>query len=165
MKIKPAVIDHVQTQHSSFIVDLDLENNITFITGDAGTGKSTVFDIIREMAAENKAIRCLNYLDLKKNYKNTIRRSKGKLFIIDNADILLDDDMRWYIATDGKNQYILFGRNPTGLMLSQDEIMELNSERRDGKTMFTLFFTFILLLKGSVFGIITAGMGTFDRWL
>ena len=69
MKIKPAVIDHVQTQHTSFIADLDLENNIAFITGDAGTGKSTVFDIIREMAAENKAIRCLNYLDLKKNYK------------------------------------------------------------------------------------------------
>lgn len=50
--------------------------------------------------------------------------------------------MRCYIATNGKNQYILFGRNPTGLMLSQDEIMELNSERRDGKTMFTLKHSF-----------------------
>ena len=46
--------------------------------------------------------------------------------------------MRWYIATDGKNQYILIGRNPTGLMLNHDDIMELKSESRDGKTIFTL---------------------------
>ena len=57
--------------------------------------------------------------------------------------------MRWYIATDGKNQYILFGRNPTGLMLSQDEIMELNSERRDGKTMFAAFLRSSCCSKGA----------------
>ncbi|MBR6221723.1 MAG: RluB protein [Clostridia bacterium] len=62
--------------------------------------------------------------------------------MIDNADILLDDAMRWYIATDGQNQYIIIGRNPTGLMLKQNEIMELSSQTYDGKTRFELMHSF-----------------------
>lgn len=30
--------------------------------------------------------------------------------MIDNADLLLDDDMRSYIALDESNQYIIIGR-------------------------------------------------------
>lgn len=55
---------------------------------------------------------------------------------------MLDDAFRWYIATDVKNQYILIGRNPTGLMLDQEEIMELESRTEDGKTIFTLKHSF-----------------------
>lgn len=138
MRIKPAVMDRIQTTHTSYEVDFTLEANVTFIVGDSGTGKSAVFSFLQEMAAENKTIKCYNYLDKKTSYKAAIKKTKGKLIIIDNADILLDDDMRWYIATDGKNQYILIGRNPTGLMLNHDDIMELKSESRDGKTIFTL---------------------------
>ena len=61
-------------------------------------------------------------------------RRYGKLIVIDNADLLLDDNMRWYIATDANNQYIIIGRNPMGLMLQQDEIVELYSETVEGKT-------------------------------
>ena len=142
MKIKPVVLDRIQTRHTSFEVDFILENNITFIVGDSGTGKSAVFSFLQEMAAEDKRIRCLNYLDQKRNYRNTIRQSRGKLIIIDNADILLDDAMRWYIATDSQNQYIIIGRNPTGLMLKQNEIMELSSQTYDGKTRFELMHSF-----------------------
>lgn len=66
------------------------------------------------------------------------KRSKGKLIIIDNADILLDDAMRSYIALDGNNQYIIIGRNPTGLLLNIDEVYELQNECVDGITLFTL---------------------------
>ena len=58
--------------------------------------------------------------------------------MIDNADVLLDDNMRNYIAFDGSNQYIIIGRNPTGLLLEMDEIFELDSKKTDGKTIFTL---------------------------
>ena len=58
--------------------------------------------------------------------------------MIDNADILLDDKLRQYIALDSQNQYIIIGRNPTGLMLEADEINELVSEKNDGKTRFSL---------------------------
>lgn len=142
MKIKPVLMDHIQTRHTSYEVDFLLETNVTFIIGDSGTGKSAVFSFLQELAAEDKRIRCFNYLDQKKNYKSTIRQSKGKLFIIDNADILLDDALRWHIATDGQNQYIIIGRNPTGLMLNQDEIMELNSQTKEGRTTFRLIHSF-----------------------
>ena len=138
MKIKPVLYDHIKTKHTSFDVDLQLEYNITFITGDSGTGKSAVFSFLEEMAAEQKDIKCFNYLDKTKNYKSAIKQSKGKLFIIDNADLLLDNSIREYIAMDGLNQYIIIGRNPTGLQLSQDEIYDLCSTEIDGRIIFTL---------------------------
>ena len=138
MKMKPILFEKIHTIHTSFEVDFAIENNVTFILGDSGTGKSAVYSFLQEMAAENKSIVCFNYLDLKKRYTTAIKNSKEKLFIIDNADILLNDDIRWYIATDGKNQYILIGRNPTGLMLDQQDVMELDSTTIDGKTRFYL---------------------------
>ena len=138
MKIKPVVTDRIHTKHTSFEIDLLLETNITFISGDSGTGKSALFSFIEELAAEDKRIKCFNYLDNKKAYKNSIKQSKGKLFVIDNADILLDDRIRRYIALDENNQYIIIGRNPTELLLNMDEIKELQSKNIDGITLFTL---------------------------
>ncbi len=138
MKIKPVVTDNLYTKHTSFDVKLQLDNNVTFISGDSGTGKSALYSFLEELVAEDKRIKCFNYLDLKKSYKSSIKRSKGKLFIIDNADILLDDNLRSYIALDENNQYIIIGRNPTGLLLNMDEIYELKSENIDDVTYFTL---------------------------
>ena len=142
MKIKPIVSEHIKTRHTSFEVDLKLEYNITFISGDSGTGKSAVYSFLEELSAEDKRIKCFNYLDQKGNYKNSIKQSKGKLFVIDNADLLLDDNMRSYIALDSENQYIIIGRNPTGLLLTQDEIFELKSKEAENKTFFTLIKSF-----------------------
>ena len=138
MKSKPVVMDRVATTHTSFEIDFVLENNITLVNGFSGDGKSAVYSFIEELATEDKRIRCLNFLNINDNYKNMIRRSKGKLFVIDNADILLDDKTRMHIATDSNNQYLLFGRNPTGLMLIADNIWELAHETKDGRTLFTL---------------------------
>lgn len=138
MKIKPIVFDRLQARHTSFEVDFQLVSNVTFIVGESGVGKSAVYSFIEELAAEDKRIRCFNYLDIKKNYKTSIKQSKGKLFLIDNADILLDDSMRGYIAFDAENQYILIGRNPTGLLLTQENIYELYTFSRDARTVFSL---------------------------
>lgn len=142
MKIKPVLFEKLKTVHTSYVVDFTLENNITFICGDSGTGMSTVFSFMQELASEDKRIKCFNYLDINKNYKTSIKLFNEKMVIIDNADILLDDSMRSYIALDGTNQYIIIGRNPAGLMLSQDEFYELKSEAKDGKTLFTLIKSF-----------------------
>ena len=142
MKIKPVVRERIQTTHTSYTVDFNLETNVTFIVGNSGTGKSAVFSFLQDLAAEDKQIKCYNYLDKKNNYKGSIKKFNNKLIVIDNADVLLDDNMRWYIATDGQNQYIIIGRNPTGLMLNQDDMMELNSTTVDGKTQFTLKHSF-----------------------
>lgn len=138
MRIKPVITDHLHTKHTSFDAKLQLGHNITFISGESGTGKSALYSFLEELAAEDKRIKCFNYLDFKKLYKNSIKRSKGKLFIIDNADILLDDALRSYIALDENNQYIIIGRNPTGLLLNMDEIYELKSETVNGITFLSL---------------------------
>ena len=138
MKIKPIILDRIQTKHTNYVVNLQLDSNVTFVSGDSGTGKSAVYSFLYEYSSEDSRIRCLNFVDHNKDYEETIRNANGKLFVIDNADLLLDDDMRRHIALDAENQYIIIGRNPSELMLSQDEILELDSESKDGITTFRL---------------------------
>ena len=45
--------------------------------------------------------------------------------MIDNADILLNDDIRKYIALDDKNQYLIIGRNPKNLFATKDNLYDL----------------------------------------
>lgn len=142
MKIKPLLYNNIKTKHTSFEVDFDLKYNITFIIGDSGVGKSAVFSFLQEMSAEDKKIRCFNYLDKSKGYKNSIKKLKDKLFVIDNADILLDDKLRNYIAFDADNQYIIIGRNPSGLMLESDEIYEIENKCNGDITCFYLVRAF-----------------------
>ena len=138
MKIKPIILDRIQTRHTNYILDMTFDSNITFVTGDSGVGKSAVYSFLQEYSSEDKRIRCFNYIDHNKGYKASIRNSKGKLFVIDNADLLLDDKMRQYIVMDTENQYVIIGRNPKCLMLAQDDINELASESKDGLTVFRL---------------------------
>ena len=138
MKIKPIILDRLRTRHTNFIVDLEIQSNVTFITGDSGTGKTAVFSFLQEMSSEDGRIICLNYIDRNKDCKDIIMKAKEKLFIIDNADILLDDEIRQHIAMDTENQYIIIGRNPTGLLLSQDEIYKMDSESKEDMTQFRL---------------------------
>ena len=138
MKIKPIILDRIQTRHTNYILDLTFDSNVTFVTGDSGVGKSAVYSFLLEYSSEDKRVRCFNYIDHNKGYKASVRNSKGKLFVIDNADLLLDDKMRQYVVMDTENQYVIIGRNPKGLMLTQDDINELASESKDGLTVFRL---------------------------
>ncbi|WP_442856363.1 hypothetical protein [Butyrivibrio sp. WCE2006] len=69
MKIKPVITNHIYTTHTVFEVNFNLDYNITFVVGDSGTGKSAIFSFIEEMSAEDKRIKCFNYLDIKKDIK------------------------------------------------------------------------------------------------
>ncbi len=138
MKTKPVVTEHFSTVHTSFIVDFVFKNNITILMGDSGTGKTAAFSFIRECMAVNPEILCLNYLDYQKNIKDIISHVEGKLIVIDNADILLDDDTRKYISLDDKNQYLIIGRNPKNLFATKDNLYELISEKAGEQTKFTI---------------------------
>lgn len=135
MKSKPIVMEHFSTEHTSFVLDFEFTNNITILTGDSGTGKTVSFSFIKECMALNPDIVCLNYLDYQKNIGDIIRNSEKKLIVIDNADILLDDDTRKYIALDDKNQYLIIGRNPKNLFATKENFFELVSERQGEQTV------------------------------
>lgn len=138
MKSKPIVMNHFSTVHSSFVIDFIFKNNITVLMGDSGTGKTAVFSFIRECMAVNPKILCLNYLDYQKDRKEIICNAEGKLIVIDNADILLDDDTRKYISLDDKNQYLIIGRNPKNLFTTKENLFELVSEKIGEQTIFTI---------------------------
>lgn len=128
MKSKPIVMEHFSTVHTSFVLDFKFTSNITILTGDSGTGKTASFSFIKECMALNSDIMCLNYLDYQKNIGDIIKNASGKLIVIDNADLLLNDDMRKYIALDDKNQYLIIGRNPKNLFTTKENLYELTSE-------------------------------------
>ncbi|MCI8556937.1 MAG: ABC transporter ATP-binding protein [Lachnospiraceae bacterium] len=129
MQSKPAVMDHFSTIHTSFIVNFTFSNNITILTGDSGTGKTASFSFIKECMAFNPNILCFNYLDYQKDIKKIISEADNKLIVIDNADILLDNDIRKYISLDGKNQYLIIGRNPKNLFATKENLFELVSRK------------------------------------
>ena len=138
MKSKPIVMEHFSTVHSSFIVDIIFQNNITILMGDSGIGRTTVFSFIRECEVINPKLLCLNYLDYQKDIQEIIKNAEGKLIVIDNADILLDDDTRKYISIDDKNQYLIIGRNPKNLFATKENLFELESEKIGEQTRFTI---------------------------
>ena len=138
MKSKPVLMEHFSTIHSSYVVDFTFKNNITILMGDSGTGKTATFSFIRECMAINPQILCLNYLDYQKDIKEILHNTEGKLVVIDNADILLDDDTRKYISLDDKNQYLIMGRNPRNLFATKENLFELVSKQEGEQTRFTI---------------------------
>ena len=88
--------------------------------------------------ALNSDIMCLNYLDYQKDITAMIKSAERKLIVIDNADVLLDDDIRKYIAVDDKNQYLIIGRNPKNLFATKENLFELMSEKQGEQTVFKI---------------------------
>ena len=129
MRSKPIVMDHFFTIHTAFIVNFKFTNNITILMGDSGTGKTATFSFIRECMAIDSRILCLNYLDYQKDIMTIISNTQGKLIVIDNADILLSDDIRKYISLDDKNQYLIIGRNPKNLFATKENLFELVNKK------------------------------------
>ena len=138
MKSKPMVMDHFKTVHTSYIINFNFTNNITILTGESATGKTAAFSFIKECMAVNPDILCINYLDYQKDILDMICKVQGKLIVIDNADILLDDRTRKYISLDGKNQYLIIGRNPKNLFATKENLFELTSRKIGEQTEFTI---------------------------
>ena len=86
----------------------------------------------------NPDILCINYLDYQRDIGEMIRSSRGKLIVIDNADVLLDDSIRKYIALDDKNQYLIIGRNPKNLFTTKENLYELISHKKGDQTVLEL---------------------------
>ena len=128
---------HLKMIHASFVVDFSFDTNITILTGEAGTGKSMVFSFIRKYNDDERVV-CINYQNQLEEIKNIIISAEGKLLIIDNADILLDDDIRKQISLDSKNQYLIIGRNPKNLFATKDNMYELVSEKNGEQIEFRI---------------------------
>lgn len=138
MKHKPIVMEQFTTTHTSYILNFQFTNNITILTGDSATGKTVSFSFIKECMALNPHILCLNYLDYQKNIREIVSQTEGKLIVIDNADILLNDETRKFISLDNRNQYLIIGRNPKNLFATKENLFELVSKKIGEQTEFEI---------------------------
>ncbi len=138
MRSTPIVMDSYYTSHTSFVINFEFKNNLTILIGDSGTGKTVSYSLLLESEAEDDRIVCLNYRDIKKDITGLLKSYDGKLIVIDNADILLDQVSRRYIAFDTRNQYLIIGRDVRDFLATEDNLYELQTVTQNERTEFSL---------------------------
>lgn len=75
---------------------------------------------------EYKAIKLFNYKS--DNLLESIKQCRDSFIVIDNADILINDEVRRFINFEFSNQYMLFLRNCDGLNVSDNSFKVLKLE-------------------------------------
>lgn len=142
MNLAPLITDRIQFNCNGVQFDLELRTNLTLIDSNSGTGKTMTFNAIKESNIslnEQHKIKYFSIKDVKSNSLEQIREdiinTKGKLIIIDDADVLLDNAVRRHIAFDVENQYVVIGRVIDNLFITRDEICrpEVSSVESTGK--------------------------------
>lgn len=74
----------------------------------------------------------------KKDITGLLKSYDGKLIVIDNADILLDQVSRRYIAFDTRNQYLIIGWDVRDFLATEDNLYELQTVTQNERTEFSL---------------------------
>lgn len=112
-----------------FSYDLTFDDRITLVGGDSATGKTVLYEMLEDLRLtdEYKAIKLFNYKS--DNLLESIKQCKGNFIVMDNADILVDDDVRKFINFEFSNQYMLFLRNCDGLNVSDKSFKVLKFEQ------------------------------------
>lgn len=111
-----------------FSYDLEFDDRITLVGGDSGTGKTVLYEMLEDirLTDEYKAIKLFNYKS--DCFLESIKECKNCFVVIDNADILINDDIRRYINFELSNQYMLFLRNCDGLNVSDKSFKVLKCD-------------------------------------
>lgn len=124
--------------------NLKLNEMITLVGGDSGTGKTYISKIIKSNVTEptlrrlstsnidfDKTYVCLDKTDLDGVYNRT-----GHLIILDRFDTYADKKLVDYIRTTPNLYIIMFRGGNYNLQVRLDALVVLKSEERNGKTYF-----------------------------
>lgn len=115
----------IRFQAAPFSYDLTFDDRITLVGGDSGTGKTVLYEMLEDLRLtdEYQAIKLFNYKT--DHFAESVKQCRDSFVVIDNADILVDDDIRKFINFEFSNQYMLFLRNCDGLNVSDKSFKEL----------------------------------------
>lgn len=103
---------------------LTFHNQFVLITG---WGKTLLYQAWKaEKGKESNYI----FLDDEENI-GKIKKAKDNIVIIDNADRILDDELKRYISNNKDNQYIMFVHHTDGFTLRGDCLAYLEQENKD----------------------------------
>lgn len=125
------VYKNITFKAEPFSYDLMFDDRITLVGGDSGTGKTVLYEMLEDLRLtdEYKAIKLFNYKS--DNFLESIKQYRDSFIVIDNADILMNDDVRRFINFEFSNQYMLFTRNCDGLNVSDRsfKVLKLDHNR------------------------------------
>ena len=114
-----------------FSYDLVFDDRITLVGGNSGSGKTVLYEILEDLRLtdEYKAIKLFNYKS--ENLLDAIIQCRDRFIVMDNADILMNDEIRRFINFEFSNQYLLFSRNCDGLNVSDKsfKVLKLDHNR------------------------------------
>ena len=122
------IYNKIVFQADPFSYDLVFEDRITLVGGDSGTGKTVLYDMLEDLkqTEEYNAIKLFNYKS--DDVLEKLKQCRNNFVVIDNADILMDDEVRRFINFEFSNQYMLFLRNCDGLNVSDKSFKVMKFE-------------------------------------
>ena len=144
---KQMIYKNITFKAAPFSYDLTFDDRITLVGGDSGTGKTVLYEMLEDirLTDEYKAIKLFNYKS--DDFLEAIKQCRDSFIVIDNADCMINDDVRRFINFELSNQYMLFLRNCDGLNVSdksfkvlkfdnnritlEDVLSELDSNRQN----------------------------------
>lgn len=108
-----------------FLYHLEFDDRITLVGGDSGTGKTVLYEMLEDLKLtdEYKSMKLFNYKS--DHFGESIKQCRDCFIVIDNADNLMNDEVRRFINFESSNQYLLFLRNCDGLNVSDQSFKVL----------------------------------------
>ena len=112
------IYKNITFKAAPFSYDLTFDDRITLVGGDSGTGKTVLYEMLEDirLTDEYKAIKLFNYKS--DDFLEAIKQCRDSFIVVDNADCMINDDVRRFINFELSNQYMLFLRNCDGLNVS-----------------------------------------------
>ena len=129
------MIQNMQIKSEDIVFELKLRSRLTLIYGDSGAGKSFLYKLMLDKARAEMDSRFIFFNHMvpdKKFIKTEILTQKDKVFVIDDADVILDNELRSLISVNTSNQYIIFTHSIDGYTLGKKNIAELKIKNNKG---------------------------------
>jgi len=113
------IYSSIKFRMEPFHYDLEFQDEITLVGGDSGVGKTFLYSVLEDirLTDEYSAIHLYNYKTADRIKE--IFELRNCFIVIDNAAIILNNELKRFINFEPSNQYMLFGRNCTGLNVSK----------------------------------------------
>ena len=113
------IYSSIKFRMEPFHYDLEFQDEITLVGGDSGVGKTFLYSVLEDirLTDEYSAIYLYNYKTADRIKE--IFELRNCFIVIDNAAIILNNELKRFINFEPSNQYMLFGRNCTGLNVSK----------------------------------------------
>ncbi len=122
------IYENITFQVAPFFYKLSFDDRITLVGGDSGTGKTVLYNMLEDLRLTEQyhAIKLFNYKS--DQVVENIKKCRNCFIVMDNADILINDELRKFINFEFSNQYMLFLRNCDGLNVSDKSFKQMKLE-------------------------------------